>query len=223
MLSDRIVHCPRLWQLDRAAEKAVIYERFATGHAQVFEVPPDRMGDSRYATVRVQGRYIPDRQILIDSMTHAGRAGYHVLTPLRIPGESRWLLVNRGWVAASSERAELPSVAVPRNERIVTGMMDQLPAPGWRLAARPADAPSTWPQVMLFPSFADLAEALEEPVYGYQLLLDPGAEDGLLRDWRPRVMGPNKHRAYAVQWFAFASVAAVLVVILNLRKERCDD
>lgn len=209
-----------VWQLQRAGQKTVLYENFATGDSRVLTRAPTKLGDSRYATVSVRGNYVSDRQVLIDNMTLAGRVGYQVLTPLRIAGDSRWLVVNRGWVPAPASRGELPSVAIPAGERIVTGKMDRLPQPGLRLAATVAGAELVWPRVMLFPAFEDLAKAWEMPVYDYQLLLNPEDNDGFARAWAPRVMGPAKHRAYAAQWFGFALLAAVLVVVLNITKGR---
>ena len=50
------------------------------------------------------------------------------------------------------------------------------------------------------------------------MLLDPGAPDGFERDWRPALgFGPERHLGYAVQWFAFALVAVVMLIALNLR------
>ena len=71
---------------------------------------------------------------------------------------------------------------------------------------------------MLFPNFEDLADTLEMPVLDYQLLLDPADDDGFQRLWAPRVMDPAKHRAYAAQWFGFALLALVLVMVLNRTK-----
>jgi surfeit locus 1 family protein len=210
------------WQLQRAGQKTVLYESFSSGESRVLTSAPATLGDARYATVRILGSYVPDRQVLIDNMTQAGRVGYQVLTPLRIPGESRWLVINRGWVPAPVSRSELPSITVPADERIVHGIMDRLPQPGLRLPATAIGAEPVWPRVMLFPDFEDLAEALEMPVYDYQLLLDPADDDGFARVWAPRVMGPAKHRAYAAQWFGFGLLAVVLVVVLNLSKEQPD-
>ncbi len=47
-------------------------------------------------------------QFLLDNMTHAGRAGYEVLTPLLLD-DGRVLLVNRGWLPLpDGRRDELP-------------------------------------------------------------------------------------------------------------------
>mgnify|MGYP003492815404 CR=1 FL=1 len=50
-------------------------------------------------------------------------------------------------------------------------------------------------------------------------LLDAGVPDGFERKWRPALgFGPERHLGYAVQWFAFALVAIVMFVALNLKR-----
>jgi len=50
------------------------------------------------------------------------------------------------------------------------------------------------------------------------LWLAPEREGHYVRDWNPVWMRPEKSRAYATQWFAFALLSLVFFVILNLRK-----
>lgn len=38
----------------------------------------------------------------------AGRAGYHVIAPLRMEGSDAVVLVNRGWIELGSDRNVLP-------------------------------------------------------------------------------------------------------------------
>jgi cytochrome oxidase assembly protein ShyY1 len=49
------------------------------------------------------------------------------------------------------------------------------------------------------------------------LLLDPEDNYGFFRHWVPEEMGPGRHYAYALQWFAMGIVLAGLL-IWNFRK-----
>lgn len=207
-----------IWQLQRAAEKAALYASFEAGAAGGLRTAPASLGDARYRNLEVHGRYIANRQVLIDNMTHQGRVGYQVLTPFQIADVDRWLIVNRGWVVAPALRSQLPALDVDTLKRTISGKMDRLPRPGLRLE-QAASVEESWPRVMVFPTFEDLSEAFKKPLFDYQLLLDPERSDGFQRTWAPRVMGPDKHRAYAVQWFAFALVLVALFIVLNLRRE----
>ena len=52
----------------------------------------------------------------------------------------------------------------------------------------------------------------------YQILLNPEEPDGFQRQWQPGGMGPQRNRAYAVQWFSFAAAAVVIYLVVNLRR-----
>ena len=70
----------------------------------------------RYQHVRAEGRYEPERQVLLDNMpSQAGFPGFRVLTPFRREGSERLLLVDRGWVPLGATRQDLPPVFVSPN------------------------------------------------------------------------------------------------------------
>ena len=121
---------------------------------------------------------------------------------------------------APSFEAARPVPLVRRaHVREVRGRIDALPRPGLTFASS-NEPPADWPLVALFPTFEALEERLGQPVRPYQLLLSPAADDGFVRDWRPRAMTPERHVGYAIQWFSFAGVLAVMGAVLGLRTRR---
>ena len=210
------------WQMWRAEQRAASFERFAeAGGSSALTVPIDgaQFEAHRFRWLELRGRYLSSRQILLDSMTHEGRAGYHVLTPFRLAGDESWVLVNRGWVPADPERRGLPEVEVGESVRVVRARIDALPRPGLTFENRQAPA-GDWPQVLLFPKFADIEARLERPLRPYQLLLSPDAADGYVRVWQPRAMPPERHVGYAVQWYSFAFALGVIGTVLWWRSKR---
>ena len=214
--------CLGFWQLGRAEQKRALFAAFdAAGGAVGTElIDGDAAADHRYDRLELTGRYAPSRQVLLDWMTHEGQVGYQVLTPFRVTGSGRWVLVNRGWVAGTADHGQLPDVTVSGKERIIRGRIDSLPRPGLRLTGR-NDVPSTtWPRPLLYPTLDEIETELGWPIVGYQLLLDAGQPDGFVRAWRPRSLTPENHVGYAVQWFAIAGTLAVLGVGLQIRSAR---
>ena len=67
-----------------------------------------------------RGVFVPERTVLLDNKVRHHRAGYEVVTPLRLNGVH--VLVNRGWVEAGRTRADLPQVPVPGGEVRVEGV-----------------------------------------------------------------------------------------------------
>src|ERR1700724_1603681 len=83
----------------------------------------------RYQHLEASGHSDQARQVLIDNMVHADRAGYFVITPFALTGGG-WVLVNRGWVPLGPSRAARPALPVAGNTRLVRGRADHMPSPG---------------------------------------------------------------------------------------------
>jgi len=213
-----------IWQLQRAEEKAILLKRID----QAREASPRDIGsvteiarlaeDSRgpvYVRARLGGRYLHERQFLLDNQIDDGRAGFEVLTPLTIDGGV--VIVNRGWLPMGRDRSDLPAISVDGERRTVTGVLGPFPGAGIEVA------PSTgggWPRLVQYPDPADLRGMLDRPVAPLMLRLDPGTPDGYRRDWQPEIMGPRRHYGYAVQWFALALTVIVVTVVVELRRIR---
>ncbi len=153
--------------------------------------------------------------MLLDNLSYQGRPGYQVLTPLTTPVGT--VLVNRGWVPANGDRTILPDIRVGTPAREVIGRIERLPRPGIQLAASAMPADAAWPRRLLFPTSAEVSAQIGIALRDYQLLLDPGAADGYVRDWQPGGLGPERHLAYAVQWFGLALTVVVVCFVLVLR------
>ena len=209
-----------VWQLGRAEEKRTLFAAFAQGTAEAAREGlngVDATGQ-RYQLLRLQGHYDTDHQLLLDNMSHAGRPGYHVLTPFITAGGN--VLVNRGWVPADGDRRLLPIIDVSSQPRIVTGRIDRLPRPALRLAPPADDTSLPWPRRMLFPTTEEIAAQTGYPLRDFQLLLNPGEAEGFLREWQPALMTPETHLGYAIQWFGLATTVVLVFVILAWRHLR---
>ena len=210
------------WQVWRAGQRSAVFDGFAEASrrpALTVPIAEAQFDEFRYRWIELRGQYLPSRQFLLDSMTHDGRAGYHVLTPFSLEGSEPLVLVNRGWVPADPERRTLPDVNVGESTRTIRAQIDALPRPGLTLDNR-GDRASGWPQVLLFPTFPDLEARQGTPIRHYQLLLSPEAADGFVRVWQPRAMPPERHIGYAIQWYSFAVVLGVIGAALWWRARR---
>ncbi len=206
------------WQLERAHEKDALFASFEQQQpmaAALGLASHDNAEENRYQHRKVYGHYDTAHQFLLDNMVHQGRVGYQVLTPLILPDRQQALLINRGWIPLAGTRQDLPSVAVETGLRHLTGRIDRLPRVGIRPGPGVAMDQRGWPRLALFPTTNELEDVLEYPLFDFVLLLNKNEPDGYLRQWRPKVMSANRHRGYALQWFAMAATILILFTVLS--------
>ena len=73
------------WQRERLVQKEAQREQLAAAVTMPPVALPRDVGSWpawRYRKVELTGRYDATRQILLDNRVHAGRVGYHVVTPV---------------------------------------------------------------------------------------------------------------------------------------------
>ncbi|MFI3137995.1 MAG: SURF1 family protein [Methylococcaceae bacterium] len=210
------------WQLGRAEQKRAFLlqqqQLLTAGEVLLNANAADDISLWQYRPVRVTGHYAGERQFLIDNQHVKGKVGYFVLTPLRIEGSDKAILVNRGWVPLNVDRSILPALPVNSDTVTVTGRINHFPSVGVKLAG--AEIPTaTWPSVVQVVDASVLAGKLGFSLFSFQIELDPDKPDGYLRDWQSiTIMPPEKHIAYAVQWFGLALTFSLLFFWLTYKK-----
>ncbi len=203
------------WQVGRGEEKA---GRQALLDARVREAPVVLGGSSGpaeallYRRVRMRGSWIADGQIFVDNQIDRGRAGFHVVTPLRLAGSTSAVLVNRGWIARGPEYPQAPAVAVPQGEVEVQGLAALPPRRVLELSSETVSG-SVW-QNLSIPRYAERRRLELLPVV--VLARPPGA--GLAAVEEKPDLGVAKHQEYALTWFALAATAAALWIVFSFRK-----
>jgi surfeit locus 1 family protein len=211
------------WQWQRGADKQSRWDEFAAGSREVLALSGSASREHfatlpLYQRIEVHGEYLPAYQVLLDNRPEQGQPGWHVLTPLHVENTGVILLVDRGWLPKVT--GTLPGIDITDDVRIVRGRLAELPQPGLSLDVQQAG--EGWPKVMQFPTVEDVALQLQDagvdrPVAGRILWLEPDAKDGFTRHWQPAGLSPERHFAYAFQWFALALTLLVIAVVLFVR------
>jgi surfeit locus 1 family protein len=195
------------WQRARMDQKDAWGAQVAAAQAAPVVPLPAGVADWsawRFRAVEVAGTFDAGHQFLLDNKVHQGRAGYQVVTPLRLQ-DGRTVLVNRGWVAAGRTRADVPVVAVPATPVVLRGRLN-LPPQGYVELAPTAPERGVWQN--LDPArFATVTGLAVLPVV---IEATEGAGEGLVREWPRPDAGSDKHRIYMMQWYVFAALAAGL-------------
>ncbi|MDQ2994969.1 MAG: SURF1 family protein [Pseudomonadota bacterium] len=204
-----------MWQWHRADSKVAQQKAYAeqtdSHPLSLNEVLTDPVGH-RFYPISVSGHYIASEQFLLDNQFYQHQLGYHVLTPF-VTDEGRTLLINRGWIA----RSAAGKIALDDSHQRVIGRVSTPPTKTFLLGEN-IHPSAAWPKTIQALKLRDLSHAMEKPLEPVIILLSPLAKHGFVRDWQPQGISPEKHRGYAVQWFAFAALLMILFVVLNLKK-----
>lgn len=202
------------WQVDRGLEKRA--EKAAFDSQAGFATFFDGLQVRSFQKLKADGRFDAEHQFLLENIIINSRYGYYVLAPLVLGPDQPVLLVNRGWVEKSGPSFDAGRVTLHERPVTVRGRAGSLPRAGYRMGEAILPG-SGWPKPAVYPTLADIEQALGRAVQPFVLLLDPADEFGFVRHWVPEEMGPSRHYAYALQWFAMGIVLAALLV-WNYRK-----
>ncbi len=196
------------WQLGRADEKRAIAERWERQRQQP-PVPIEQLATDddtlAYRRVRLQGEFLPGRDFLLDNRIREGRYGVELLSPLRL-ASGGLVLVNRGWLAGDPYRRELPEIPALVGEQDLLGHVYVPPGEDFTLGELAGD--DRWPRLLQAVEPGAMGTMLGETVWPYTVRVDADGPAALLADWPLVNVQPEKHEAYAAQWFVMAFVLA---------------
>ncbi len=211
------------WQLGRADEKKIfLAKQKLSADKEVISLKyiiGDDPESLRYRRIEITGRYDEEHQFLIDNQIVNGQAGYFVMTPLLVDGMKTAVLVNRGWIALNKDRRVLPDVSVSSLKATILGRVNNFPVVGIKLAG--AEIPTDgWPSVVQVVDSNVLADRLGYSLLPFQVEMDAVMNEGYQRDWRKSaVIPPEKHIAYAVQWFGLAITLTILFIWFGTKRK----
>jgi len=195
-----------VWQLHRLAWKRALIQRIeerihapavaAPGPAQWPAVDPQQ---HEYLRVRLQGRYLNDRETLVQALTQLG-AGFWVMTPFEAV-DGFTVLINRGFVPPAQRAAAVRAQAQIEGEATVTGLV-RMSEPNRRFRPNNSSTDQWYSRDVgaiaaargvpdSAPYFID-ADAMQPAM--------AGAPVGGLTV----IAFPNSHLEYALTWFALA-------------------
>ena len=204
-----------VWQLSRATEKQSILE----SHRAQQSLPMEALAlfsnsrEFEFRRISAKGVFDSSKYWLIEGKVLRGIVGYEVLMPFKPKGSSDWLLVNRGWVRADPDRNVLPLLSMPAGSVFIQGtVLSIYDSPLIDERRNPINA---WPHRILEVDTELMAEQFGAPLMPVVLLLSNENEYAFEIIHKPVNMPPEKHVAYAVQWFGLAVALIVLWLLSN--------
>lgn len=206
------------WQLLRADEKAQTLARIdqwqqqgVVSIEQLFSINQQNIDG---ISVGFQGRWLAPAVWLLDNQTLNGRVGYDVLIPVLSPISEQPLLVNLGWLPAPAQREQLPAFDIPA-ELQVQGIL-RTRVKGLLLGTN-LENNNTWPMRIQQVDFQQLSQHLPHPAY--PAVIYQQSQSPFVLHYRPVVMPPERHKAYALQWGLLAVAVICVALAASVRKE----
>ncbi len=197
------------WQTRRADEKVAMQaqadaaERAAPLQIEATRGSIESAARSLPRRVRVTGVFDSTGTVLLDNRMLGAAAGYQVITPLLIGDGLPAVLIDRGWKARGAEqRSDTP--APPAGRVTVEGLAVARPSTLFELGSTPKlDVPGIWQNLDY-----DAYEAVTRRTVARFVVRQAAADaaDGLRHEWPQPATGVDKHRGYALQWYALGAL-----------------
>lgn len=210
------------WQLDRQQQKLDILGTYQ----QRISAPPLRLleewqqlqgADASYRRVQFTAELQAQPVILLDNKIIDGVVGYEVVQKAVLNAQqAAW--VNRGWVPAGRTRQDLPVPGIPSGYIDLQAHVYIPLGEQFILSNQPLSVSSQTPIIAQQIDMAELQQ-LSQPQQSFPhlLRLEEGSRAALEIQWPAINTRPEKHQAYAIQWFAMA-LALVVFYILRSRE-----
>lgn len=212
------------WQLAREQEKILLQQEYEAKQAAdplpVASVDWSQAGLG-FTGVFTDGEYDNEHVFLLDNRVHEGKVGYELLSPF-VTDSGLELLVNRGWIPLGRTRTELPSVREIHGRVHIQGSIYVPLEEAFRLGSEEEIVTGTGPRVLQDIDMGRIAESLDANMAPYTIRLLPGSPGLEQANWQAVNMLPEKHRAYAVQWFAMLTALIGMFIYFGFKNPRMD-
>lgn len=208
------------WQLSRAQFKQDL-EMQINLHASDSPIDIKKVAEDpkhfEFYPVKFSGRFDNEHQLLLDNRFYHHQLGYEVLTLVKL-SNGQQVLVNRGWLPKPTTSNQLPKLSTVSGIQTIKGRVI-IPQNKIFKIGLSHYSDQQWPHVIPNISWETINKALpNKTVLPFIIQLDQSAKNGYIRNWKPVTMSPNKHKGYAVQWFAMAGTLIIIFITVNTRR-----
>jgi len=205
-----------VWQLRRLSARrhanALLAARRSAPEVELDSLPRDTAA-AHFRRVRLRGIYDHAEEIILTLRGRNGSPGINILTPLLRANNDTAVLVNRGWIYSPDG---MTADTRPWHEADTlngSGFVETFPTKGPFAPANPA-RPRSFRRL----NRAELEKDFPYPIASYYVVLTDSAQSSNVP---PRVeaapLDEGPHLLYAIQWFSFAVISIVGLVIFLRR------
>jgi len=205
------------WQSARALEKEQRLVKIERLNAQnpislkqvlTLSNDNDTLAEINDFPVSIEGTFNKHQVFLLDNQVNKGRLGYRVYQVVET--EAYEVLVSLGWVQGSINRHELPQISALDGQHKFKGNVRLIEV--GILLQEQVFSEISWPLRVQQIELEKFATLINRKLLPFVVYLDKNETIGFEKNWQPIVMPPEKHRAYAFQWFSLALAWLLLML-----------
>lgn len=210
------------WQLQRYSAKKNLLARYQNNLAhqpEAFTAIYTKVSAAalEFRQVSLTGQYITQNTFLLQNRFYHDQLGYEVITPIRLPNQKKQLLVDRGWIPQSPQWINKATTPIPTPQTI-KGYIKLQNTYQFTLGKNILDV--TFPVYMQKIDINELQHITHEEYYPFILRLNPQSDQGFVRDWVITTVLPERHLAYAVQWFGLMITLVIAYFCFSIERKR---
>lgn len=203
------------WQLDRLEARRAFNARVQAQldqpalelHGVALEV---NLTEMDYRAVVVEGEYDFSQEVALRNQAREGQWGVDLITPLRIAGSDRAVLVNRGWIPGDDfQSGNWEKYAEPGRVKINGMIRASQSKPDFGRRSDPTPAPGQGRlEAWNFVNVTGIANQVSYPLLPIyiQQAPDPAWTGMPYRSLPHLELTEGSHLGYALQWFTFATI-----------------
>lgn len=201
------------WQLNRAKEKESIAAIYAERESMLpIELrQADNFEDKSQLQIAIKGEF-REQHFLLENQWRNKKLGVEVIS-LFYTLEGQIVLLNRGWLANEDRRND-PTFATPTGQQTYQVTIYQPSKEPYRLGDLVIKNQEPI-QRIAYMDVSQLANALNESIYPYELRIVDGIAGKFDTHWPVINVKPETHVGYAVQWYLFAVIAVLVFLFAN--------
>jgi surfeit locus 1 family protein len=197
------------WQLFRAQQKEEIlqqYQRMQVQSPQAWKAKDPK--PNAYQAVSVKGQRV-NTIFYLDNQFYQHQIGFNVFVPVKM-SDGSLLLVDLGWLPAGQDRNSLPIIDAPLQTQW-QGRVYYPPQQNIQLG-QIVDHQQGQSYVIESLNFEELEKMMGASLQKWVLRLNPSSDTQMKREWPVVTVKPERHRAYALQWFVMAGVIGIILI-----------
>lgn len=202
-----------VWQTQRLNQRLTLieHEQSRMAAAPITLNPNDPIDPAAldYRRVMLRGSFDATQEVLLRNRSVDGVTGYHLITPFRLSGSDKVMLVDRGWIPYDQATPEQRTAFRPAKGEVAFEAIVRMSQEG---TTSPVDPPLAASQQRLdawfrvnIPRIQQQIGTPLQPVFAERQPDHAGPQLPPITT-ASEADGPGNHLSYAIQWFSFAII-----------------